>query len=56
MTEEAPTVETNALSMRHAAPDYQNAEARGLTVTQDPNQIFSKVHVGASSQTDEGCE
>ena len=35
MAEEAPTVETRVLSTRHAAPDSHNAEARGLTMTQD---------------------
>ncbi len=56
MTEEAPTVETSVLSMRHAAPDSQNAEARGLTATQHKNQIlFGKGHVGVA-QTDEGCK
>ena len=55
MPEEAPTVETSVLSTRHAAPDTQNIKARGLTVTQDKNQIFGKGHVGGA-QTDEGCK
>ena len=35
MAEKAPTVETSVLSMRHAAPDSQNAEAWSLTEAQE---------------------